>query len=67
MIKISDIYVSTPVYLLQQISLYQGRNNSQHYMLARPDFKNISIDTYRREMFPTFMLIAGVYITCSVN
>ena len=36
-------------------------------MLYHPDFNDVSIDTYRLEIFPTFMLSDGVYITCSLN
>ena len=36
-------------------------------MLAHPDFNNISIDNYKRERFPTFMLADGAYITRSLN
>ena len=44
MIEISDIYVSTNWYLLQQISMNRNMKNSQHSMLAHPDFNNILID-----------------------
>ena len=36
-------------------------------MLAHTDFKNISIDTYKKEILPTFMLAYGVYITPLLN
>ena len=41
MIKISNIYVITTAYLLQQISISWHKENIQHYMLAHPDFKKI--------------------------
>ena len=48
MIKVSDIYVSTtgPVHWLINICLF--RKTSQHYILAHPDYNNISIENYKR-------------------
>ena len=36
-------------------------------MLVHPDFNEISIDTYKWERLPTFMLADGVYITLPLN
>ena len=41
--------------------------NIQPFMLARPIFLEILIDTYRQEIFPTFMLADSVYIICPLN
>ena len=67
MINIAEIYVRTTVSLLQQIHICCYRENIKYYMLAHPDFNNISIDTYKQEILSTFLLANGVYITCSLN
>ena len=67
MIKLFDIYVITTGYLLHQINIHHIRKNNQHYMLAYTDLNNISIDNHKQEIFPTFMLADGVYITHSSN
>ena len=67
MIQIADIYVSTTGYLLHMINIRQYRLNSQHYLLAHHDSNRISIDNYKRNIFPTFMLADGVYNTRSLN
>ena len=67
MIKIADIYVGTNESLLQQINIIWCRENSQHSISNLPNFNNTSIDNYKQEKFPTFMLAYGVYITCSLN
>ena len=36
-------------------------------MLAHPNFNNISIDNYKQEIFCTFSLGCGVYVTFSLN
>ena len=36
--KISDIYVSIDGYLLDDVNIDWFRENSQHYMLAHPDY-----------------------------
>ena len=36
-------------------------------MLDHPDFNNISIDSYKREILNTFMLALHVYVACSLN
>ena len=36
-------------------------------MLAHPDFNYIPIETYIQEIFPTFILVHGVYITRMMN
>ena len=43
MIKISDIYVSTNLSLIPLIHFFMHSKNSQHYMLANPDFKKIQL------------------------
>ena len=35
-------------------------------MLTNPDYNNISIENYIREMFLTFMLALGVYVNRSL-
>ena len=63
MIKIADIYVSISGYLLQQINIHQCKKNIQHSMLDHLDFNDMSIEPYKREIFPTLLLAYGVYIT----
>ena len=65
MIKIDDIYARTTGYLIQHIHVHWCMQNSQHSMFAHPDFNNILIDNYNREILLTFMLADGVYITRS--
>ena len=36
-------------------------------MLAKTDYNNNSIDKYKREIFPTFMLALRLYATISLN
>ena len=67
MMKFSNVYVSITGYLLQQINIHQCKEKSQHYMLAHPDFNKISTDTYKQEIFLTFMLSGVTYITCPLN
>ena len=43
MIKITDIFVGMTESILQQINIHWYKKNNQHYMLAHPDFNNISI------------------------
>ena len=61
------IGVSANGSLIQRIYIYWCRKNSQHYMLANPDFKNISMENYKREIFPTFMLELRLYVIHSLN
>ena len=63
----SDTYVRITGYIIQQININWCRKSIQHFMLADSDFNNISIDTYKREIFPTFMLADGEYIIRSLN
>ena len=58
---------STTGSLLQQINISLCRENSQNYMLAHTDFNKISIDNYKQESLPIFMLEDCVYVTCSLN
>ena len=44
MILIANIYVFITVSIIQLIYIHQGWKNSQHYMLANPDYNNISIE-----------------------
>ena len=67
MIKIANIYVRTTGYILQMIYICWCMENSQHYMLSNPDFNNIPIDHYKWEIFTTFMLSCGIYVTRSLN
>ena len=55
-INVADIYVSTAGYKLQLIYICQFKNIGQQYRLANPDYNNISIDKYRREILPTVMV-----------
>ena len=61
--KIAEIYVSITGYLLQFININLSKINSQRVMLAHSLFCDIPIDTYKQEMFPTFILRDVVYIT----
>ena len=67
MIKISEICVGITGYLLHHISIHPFSKNIKHSMLAHPNFNNISIENYKREQFPTFVLSDGEYITRSLN
>ena len=40
-IEITYIYGRIYVSLIQLIYIHRGRGNSQHYMLANPDYNNI--------------------------
>ena len=63
MMKINDIYDRVNGYLLQVFNIHWCKKNLQHYMLALPYFNYISIMTFRREIFLTFMVEDGAYIT----
>ena len=67
MIKVAEIYVITSGSLLHQINISWCRGNSQHSMLAHPDSNKFSIDNYKREIFPKFMLEDCVYATRSLS
>ena len=67
MMKISYIYISIVGYLLQVINIRQCREHISPSMLDHPDFNYIPIDTYVWEMYSTFMLSYGVYITHPLN
>ena len=64
--NVVDIYVSTTGYLLQIIYSSVQRNYPT-FMLANPDYNNISIENYKWETFLTFMLALRVYVTCLLN
>ena len=66
-INVSDIYIITTGFLPPQINIHQGRENIQNYMFDFTDYNNISMDSYKQEMFTTFMLEDCVFITCSLN
>ena len=63
--NIYDIYVSNNVSLLQLIYIRWDRKNIQHSMLFNPEYNNISIDNYKREIFQIFMLELRLYIPYS--
>ena len=65
--NVSDVYVSTTGYLLHVIYIRLCRGNSQHSMSVHPDFNNISIDNYKQEILPTFILELHVYVTHLLN
>ena len=67
MIKIYNIYDSTTWSLLPQINIYRRRENIQHSMLYNTDLNYNSIDTYKQEIFPTFILAYCIHITRSLN
>ena len=48
MIKIDNIYASTTGSLLQMINTHWCRESIQHYLLANPDYNNISIDNHKK-------------------
>ena len=56
MIKVAEIYVSTTFSLLQLVFLFWFMMNSQNSMSANHKFNNISIENYKQEIFPTFLL-----------
>ena len=51
-IKIVKIFVSTSGNILQLLTFFLFRENSQHYMLSNPDFESIPLQNYKREIFP---------------
>ena len=66
-INVSSIYGSTTGSLLQLIYICPCSNNSQHSTLANPDYNIISIEKYKQEIFPSFMLSLHAYVTSSLN
>ena len=65
MIKITDIYVSITVFLLQLIYICWDTKNRQYSMLANYDYKNISIENYKWEALHAFMLVLCLSVTRS--
>ena len=65
--KITEIYVRINGYLIQEIIIYGYWKSNQQYMLDHLFFNEISIYTYRPEIFLTFMLSDGVYITSTLK
>ena len=63
MLTIANIDVIIAVSLLHLIYISHCRENIQHYMLADPDYNNISIENDKQEMFMTLMLELHVYLT----
>ena len=63
MIKISGIYVGTTGYILQMINISWCRGNSQHSMSDNTYFNHISMEKYKQEILPKFMLaiFIGIY------
>ena len=66
-IIIAKIYVRTTWYSLQQIYFLWCRKNSQYYMLVHPYFNWISIDHYKREKIPTFIVADDLYVNRSLK
>ena len=66
-INVVNIYVSITGSLLPQINICGCRENIQNSTPVHSDFNDILIVTYKREIFPTFMLSGGVYITHPLN
>ena len=66
-ILIFNVYGSTTWSLFQQMNIFVRINNSQHPMLDHPDFINNAIEKCKKEIFPSYMLEYGVYITHSLN
>ena len=64
---VAKMYVSTIGHLLQIIYFRWCRENSQNYMLAHPNFNHSSMENYKREIFPTFMLALLLYVIHSLN
>ena len=54
--NVADIYVRTTRSLLQITYFCWCRENIQHSMLDHPYFNQISMDSYKIEIFMTFML-----------
>ena len=65
--KVSDIYVSITRYIPQGINIHWWKIKIQNVMIARPLLHDVSIDTYKQEIFQTCMIAYGVYITSSMN
>ena len=64
MMKIMDIYVSTAGYLFQWIFIHIYSMNNQYFMLYRPVLHDITIDAYKQEISPTWLLTDGVNTIC---
>ena len=54
-ILLANFYASINVSLLQQIYIFGGSKDIQHYMLANYDYNNMSIDNCKIEILQTFM------------
>ena len=61
------IYVRTIGSMIYIIYFRRCRGNSKHYMSANPYFNHISMDNYKPEIMPTFMLAFILYFLCSLN
>ena len=64
---IASINYGITAYNLQDIHNNCCRKYSYHSMLDLHVFNDISIYTYQGEIFPTFMLADGLYITHALN
>ena len=67
MIKISDIFVSITVSLLQLIYIIWVRKNTQTYLLPNYNYNNISTKNQKREILQTFMSAFCLYVTSSLT
>ena len=67
MIKISNIYVSINVSLLQGIYIHYTRENSQHSILYNTEYNNILVENITKKDFQTFMLELFVDVTHSLT
>ena len=55
-INVAKIYVRTTGSLFLQMNIYWYIKNRQHSMLDDLDFNENSIETYKQEIRPTFVL-----------
>ena len=53
--------------VLQLINIQWCSMNSQHSNLSNPYYKYLSIDNYKQDILPTFMLSLCVFFTGSLN
>ena len=65
--NVANIYVRTYRYLFPQINIHRWSKNIQHYMLAHAVLHDISIETLKWVILPTFILSHAVYITLPFN
>ena len=65
--NVAGIYASTTGYLLTMIYFCWCGKYRQYSITANPDFNNISIENYKQNKFPTFMLSLYLYVISSLN